>query len=96
MLVYLFYAVPLLTVLVYGLNTPGCSWMLDWSVFFAGAVAQVRPIHGAASCSSSFGILPDALGGVIDFLPLFFPDPVVPHRGVSSLPHSVHVPNPIR
>ncbi|CAG07716.1 unnamed protein product, partial [Tetraodon nigroviridis] len=43
MLVYLFYAVPLLTLFVYGLNTPGCSWMLDWTVFFAGAVAQVRP-----------------------------------------------------
>lgn len=43
MLVYLFYALPLLAVFIYGLNTPGCSWMLDWTVFFAGAVAQVRP-----------------------------------------------------
>lgn len=43
MLVYLFYALPLLTVFIYGLNTPGCSWMLDWTIFFAGAVAQVRP-----------------------------------------------------
>lgn len=43
MLVYLFYALPLLAVFIYGLNTPGCSWMLDWTVFLAGAVAQVRP-----------------------------------------------------
>lgn len=43
MLVYLFYALPLLAVFIYGLNTPGCSWMLDWTIFFAGAVAQVRP-----------------------------------------------------
>lgn len=43
MLVYLFYALPLLTVFIYGLNTPGCSWMLDWTLFFAGAAAQVRP-----------------------------------------------------
>lgn len=96
MLVYLFYAVPLLTVLAYGLNTPGCSWMLDWSVFFAGAVAQVRPVRRHCRSGIVFGILSDAPGGVIDFLPLFLPDPVVPHRGVSSLPHSVHVPNPIR
>ena len=41
MLVYLFYAVPLLTVFIYGLRTPGCSWMLDWTVFFAAARAQV-------------------------------------------------------
>lgn len=41
MLVYLFYAVPLVTLLLYGLKTPGCSWMLDWSIFFAGAMAQV-------------------------------------------------------
>ena len=41
MLAYLFYAVPLLTVFIYGLRTPGCSWMLDWTIFFAAAMAQV-------------------------------------------------------
>lgn len=41
MLVYLFYAVPLLTAFIYGLRTPGCSWMLDWTIFFAAAMAQV-------------------------------------------------------
>lgn len=64
MLVYLFYAVPLLTLLAYGLNTPGCSWMLDWSVFFAGAVAQVRPVRRRCRSGIVFGILSDALGGV--------------------------------
>uniref|UniRef100_H3DCX4 Transmembrane 6 superfamily member 2a n=1 Tax=Tetraodon nigroviridis TaxID=99883 RepID=H3DCX4_TETNG len=52
MLVYLFYAVPLLTLFVYGLNTPGCSWMLDWTVFFAGAVAQSQWCHLGASLHS--------------------------------------------
>uniref|UniRef100_A0A3Q3WB07 EXPERA domain-containing protein n=1 Tax=Mola mola TaxID=94237 RepID=A0A3Q3WB07_MOLML len=41
MLVHLFYALPLLTVFVYGLIAPGCGWMLDWTIFFAGAMAQV-------------------------------------------------------
>lgn len=41
MLVFLFYALPLLTLFVYGLTVPGCTWMLDWTVFLAGAIAQV-------------------------------------------------------
>lgn len=44
MLVHLFYALPLLTVFVYGLITPGCGWMLDWTIFFAGAMAQVTVV----------------------------------------------------
>ncbi|XP_013876887.1 transmembrane 6 superfamily member 2 [Austrofundulus limnaeus] len=52
MLVYLFYAVPLVTVLLYGLKTPGCSWMLDWSIFFAGAMAQTQWCHIGASLHS--------------------------------------------
>ncbi|TNM97764.1 hypothetical protein fugu_014010 [Takifugu bimaculatus] len=52
MLVYLFYALPLLTVFIYGLNTPGCSWMLDWTIVFAGAVAQTQWCHIGASLHS--------------------------------------------
>uniref|UniRef100_UPI0037E7933A transmembrane 6 superfamily member 2 n=1 Tax=Semicossyphus pulcher TaxID=241346 RepID=UPI0037E7933A len=49
MLVYLFYALPLLAVFIYGLNTPGCSWMLDWTIVFAGAMAQTQWCHIGAS-----------------------------------------------
>ncbi|XP_006786674.1 transmembrane 6 superfamily member 2 [Neolamprologus brichardi] len=52
MLVYLFYALPLLTVFIYGLKTPGCSWMLDWTIFFAGAMAQTQWCHIGASLHS--------------------------------------------
>lgn len=44
MLVYLFYTLPLLTVFIYGLKTPGCSWMLDWTIFLVGAMAQVTMV----------------------------------------------------
>lgn len=57
MLVYLFYALPLLTVLIYGLKTPGCSWMLDLTIFFAGAMAQVTV---AFMCSLLFIFLEKA------------------------------------
>ncbi|XP_061588109.1 transmembrane 6 superfamily member 2 [Cololabis saira] len=52
MLVYLFYAVPLLTALIYGLRMPGCGWMLDWTIFFAGAMAQTQWCHIGASLHS--------------------------------------------
>ncbi|XP_026169660.1 transmembrane 6 superfamily member 2-like isoform X2 [Mastacembelus armatus] len=52
MLVYLFYALPLLTLFIYGLKTPGCRWMLDWTIFFAGAVAQAQWCHIGASLHS--------------------------------------------
>ncbi|TKS79947.1 Transmembrane 6 superfamily member 2 [Collichthys lucidus] len=52
MLVYLFYALPLLTAFIYGLTTPGCSWMLDWTIFFAAAMAQSQWCHIGASLHS--------------------------------------------
>lgn len=52
MLVYLFYALPLLTVFIYGLKTPGCTWMLDWTIFFAGAMSQTQWCHIGASLHS--------------------------------------------
>lgn len=42
MLHLFFYGLPLLGAFVYGLLKPGCTWMPDWTVFFAGAVMQVR------------------------------------------------------
>lgn len=52
MLVYFFYALPLLIVFIYGLRTPGCGWMLDWTIFFAGAMAQTQWCHLGASLHS--------------------------------------------
>ncbi|KAG7456739.1 hypothetical protein MATL_G00238970 [Megalops atlanticus] len=52
MLLYVFYALPLMTVFIYGLWTPGCTWMLDWTVFFAGAIAQCQWCHIGASLHS--------------------------------------------
>lgn len=42
MLVYMFYVLPFFCLCIYGLVLPGCSWLPDWSLVFAGAVAQVR------------------------------------------------------
>ncbi|KAI7809288.1 transmembrane 6 superfamily member 2 [Triplophysa rosa] len=52
MLVFLFYALPLLTACVYGLLTPGCIWMLDWTLVLAGAMAQMQWTHIGASVHS--------------------------------------------
>ncbi|XP_076001227.1 transmembrane 6 superfamily member 2-like [Genypterus blacodes] len=52
MLVYLFYALPLLAVGIYGLRTPGSSWMLDWTLLFAGAMAQAQWCHIGGSLHS--------------------------------------------
>ncbi|XP_048020482.1 LOW QUALITY PROTEIN: transmembrane 6 superfamily member 2 [Megalobrama amblycephala] len=52
MLVSMFYVLPLLTACVYGLYTPGCTWMLDWTLFLAGAVAQTQWTHLGASVHS--------------------------------------------
>lgn len=41
MLIYLFYLLPFLLLAIYGLAWPGCSWLPDWSLLVAGAVAQV-------------------------------------------------------
>uniref|UniRef100_A0A3B4AYR9 EXPERA domain-containing protein n=1 Tax=Periophthalmus magnuspinnatus TaxID=409849 RepID=A0A3B4AYR9_9GOBI len=52
MLMYLFYSVPLMVILIYGLTTPGCGWMLDLTIFFAGAMAQAQWCHIGASLHS--------------------------------------------
>ncbi|KAJ3595447.1 hypothetical protein NHX12_004750 [Muraenolepis orangiensis] len=52
MLVYLFYALPLLAVCLYGLTRPGCSWMLDWTLLLAGALTQTQWCHIGASFHS--------------------------------------------
>ncbi|XP_030629837.1 transmembrane 6 superfamily member 2 [Chanos chanos] len=52
MLVFLFYALPLLAAFVCGLYIPGCTWMLDWTMIFAGALAQAQWCHIGASLHS--------------------------------------------
>ncbi|KAG7273172.1 hypothetical protein CRUP_019299 [Coryphaenoides rupestris] len=52
MLVYLFYGLPLLAACLCGLSRPGCGWMLDWTLLFAGAVTQTQWCHIGGSFHS--------------------------------------------
>ncbi|NXK43435.1 TM6S2 protein, partial [Piprites chloris] len=49
MLIYMFYALPFFLLCIYGLVLPGCSWLPDWSLVFAGAVAQAQFSHLGSS-----------------------------------------------
>lgn len=42
MLVYMFYVLPFYGLATYALMFPGCSWLPDWALVFAGAIGQVR------------------------------------------------------
>jgi hypothetical protein len=42
MLLYLFYVLPFFCLAAYALTVPGCSWLPDWALVFAGAIGQVR------------------------------------------------------
>lgn len=48
MLMYMFYALPFYGLAAYALIFPGCSWLPDWALVFAGAIGQVR--LGAGRC----------------------------------------------
>ncbi|RLV82501.1 hypothetical protein DV515_00016583 [Chloebia gouldiae] len=52
MLIYLFYLLPFLLLAIYGLALPGCSWLPDWSLVFAGGVAQAQFAHLGSSLHS--------------------------------------------
>ncbi|KAM6921025.1 transmembrane 6 superfamily member 2 [Xenentodon cancila] len=45
MVLLFFYGLPLLGAFVYGLLKPGCTWMSDWTMFFAGAMIQCQWSH---------------------------------------------------
>lgn len=49
MLIYLFYCLPYFCLCIYGLISPGCTWMPDWALVFAGAVAQAQFCHIGSS-----------------------------------------------
>ncbi|NWH59713.1 TM6S2 protein, partial [Geococcyx californianus] len=49
MLIYLFYVLPFLCLCIYALVLPGCSWLPDWSLVLAGAVAQAQFSHLGSS-----------------------------------------------
>lgn len=42
MLMYMFYVLPFCGLAAYALTFPGCSWLPDWALVFAGAIGQVR------------------------------------------------------
>ncbi|NWY18428.1 TM6S2 protein, partial [Aphelocoma coerulescens] len=52
MLIYLFYLLPFLILAIYALALPGCSWLPDWSLVFAGAVVQAQFAHLGSSLHS--------------------------------------------
>ncbi|KAM8890040.1 transmembrane 6 superfamily member 2 isoform 2-T7 [Synchiropus picturatus] len=45
MLHQFFYGLPVMGAFIYGLLKPGCTWMSDWTVFFAGAMIQCQWAH---------------------------------------------------
>ncbi|KAM6216858.1 transmembrane 6 superfamily member 2 [Rhynchocyon petersi] len=49
MLVYMFYVLPFYVLAAYALIFPGCSWLPDWALVFAGAVGQAQFSHMGAS-----------------------------------------------
>ncbi|XP_069864653.1 transmembrane 6 superfamily member 2 [Dipodomys merriami] len=49
MLVYLFYFLPFCGLAAYALVVPGCAWLPDWALVFAGAVGQAQFSHVGAS-----------------------------------------------
>ncbi|XP_054983790.1 transmembrane 6 superfamily member 2 [Sorex araneus] len=49
MLVLLFYALPFYGLATYTLIFPGCSWLPDWALVFAGAIGQAQFSHMGAS-----------------------------------------------
>ena len=83
MLVNMFYVLPFYGLAIYALIFPGCSWLHDWALVFAGAIGQVRwggvgyvgpVLRKVSACSSIAFVLTSGdarpLTGSQDFLVL--------------------------
>ncbi|XP_014442795.1 transmembrane 6 superfamily member 2 [Tupaia chinensis] len=49
MLMCMFYVLPFYGLAIYALVFPGCSWLPDWALVFAGAIGQAQFSHMGAS-----------------------------------------------
>ncbi|EAW84806.1 transmembrane 6 superfamily member 2 [Homo sapiens] len=49
MLMYMFYVLPFCGLAAYALTFPGCSWLPDWALVFAGGIGQAQFSHMGAS-----------------------------------------------
>uniref|UniRef100_A0A2K6GG17 Transmembrane 6 superfamily member 2 n=1 Tax=Propithecus coquereli TaxID=379532 RepID=A0A2K6GG17_PROCO len=49
MLMCMFYVLPFYGLATYALTFPGCSWLPDWALVFAGAIGQAQFSHMGAS-----------------------------------------------
>lgn len=91
MLHLFFYGLPLLGAFVYGLLKPGCNWMSDLTVFFAGAVIQCQWVHIGGSLHSRttapFRIPNDAFWTVVAANLLYAVTPVLVALRVYSNPY---------
>uniref|UniRef100_A0A672YYZ0 Transmembrane 6 superfamily member 2 n=1 Tax=Sphaeramia orbicularis TaxID=375764 RepID=A0A672YYZ0_9TELE len=91
MLHLFFYGLPLLGAFVYGLLKPGCTWMTDWTIFFAGAMTQCQWAHIGASLhprtASPFRIPGDAFWMVLAANLLYAVTPLLVAMRVYSNPY---------
>uniref|UniRef100_A0A3B5LMI3 Transmembrane 6 superfamily member 2b n=1 Tax=Xiphophorus couchianus TaxID=32473 RepID=A0A3B5LMI3_9TELE len=91
MLHLFFYGLPLLGAFVYGLLKPGCTWMSDWTTFFAGAIIQCQWSHIGGSLHSRtttpFRIPNDAFWTVLGANLLYAAVPILVAMRVHSNPY---------
>ncbi|XP_019936162.2 transmembrane 6 superfamily member 2b [Paralichthys olivaceus] len=91
MLHFFFYGLPLLGAFVYGLLKPGCTWMSDWTVFFAGAMIQCQWAHIGGSLhprtTAPFNIPHDVFWCVLAANLLYMVTPILVALRVQSNPY---------
>ncbi|KAG7513961.1 transmembrane 6 superfamily member 1-like [Solea senegalensis] len=91
MLHLFFYGLPLLGAFTYGLLKPGCTWMTDWTVFFAGAMTQCQWAHIGGSLhprtTAPFHIPNDVFWCVLTANLLYTATPILVALRVHSNPY---------